>query len=81
VESRKPVLPAQVDRFLLEEEIMKVWSLKDNIDLVYEKASELKDPKEADFMANILLGVSLLFQARMDKLFTTFEELIRGKDL
>ena len=74
-------LTTKPDRFTLEQEIMSAWAMKDNLDLIYEVAGELKDPEEADHLQNLLLGVVTLYERRMNKLLKTFELLIKENDL
>lgn len=67
------------DRFDLETEIMGCWNI----------TSELKSLAEAvcdknlsnDSIANILIGLTELYNLKFDKTFGTFEQLVRGKQL
>jgi hypothetical protein len=68
-------------RFDLEQEIMECWNITSDIDDVYEyvmngNGNELSTD-ERDRVANILLGVSQLYELKFNKLFNTFEECVK----
>jgi hypothetical protein len=65
------------DRFDFEQQIMECWHVTDDIQTVTEYL--LDAPLEADRedkIANMLLGIEALYQAKFDKLFTQFESLV-----
>ena len=66
------------DRFDFEQQIMECWHVTDDIQTVTEYLLDapLKDDRE-DKIANMLLGIESLYQAKFDKLFTQFEALVR----
>jgi hypothetical protein len=69
------------NRFDLEQEIMECWNITSDIDDVYEyvmngNGNELSTD-ERDRVANILLGVSQLYELKFNKLFNTFEECVK----
>jgi hypothetical protein len=69
------------NRFDLEQEIMECWNVTSDIDDVYDyvmngNGNELSTD-ERDKVANILLGVSQLYELKFNKLFNTFEECVK----
>jgi hypothetical protein len=69
------------NRFDLEQEIMECWNITSDIDDVYEyvmngNGNELSTD-ERDRVANILLGMSQLYELKFNKLFNTFEECVK----
>ena len=69
------------NRFDLEQEIMECWNVTSDIDDVYDyvmngNGNELSTD-ERDRVANILLGVSQLYELKFNKLFNTFEECVK----
>lgn len=69
-----------VDRFELEQDIMKCWSVTDDIDILaaYVMQSEKLD---RDQLANMLLGMKDLYHLKFEKCFNTFENVIRNKGI
>jgi len=71
----------QYDRFNLEEEIMNVWQTRDDLDAVTERIMDDPDgPMTEDQTANILIGLSELFETRCKKLWKVFETMIHQKN-
>jgi hypothetical protein len=69
-------------RFDLEQEILECWKITDDMNDVYEYViNTSKGIDDADKVANILLGMSQLYDLKFQKLFNTFEELIKNKKL
>ena len=69
------------DRFNLEEEIMNVWQTRDDLDAVTERIIDDPDgPMTEDQTANILIGLSELFETRCKKLWKVFETMIHQKN-
>ncbi len=63
------------DRFKLEEQIQAAWSVVDDLKLLNEVVME-KNPS-TDTVANYLLGLETIYQAKFEKLFETFEKMIQ----
>lgn len=63
-----------VDRFNLEEDILRCWNVTDDIDLLYRSVME-KD-LTTDQIANALLGMKTLYDMKFDEMFNHFETLI-----
>ena len=69
------------DRFNLEEEIINVWQTRDDLDAVKERIIDDPDgPMTEDQTANILIGLSELFETRCKKLWKVFETMIHQKN-
>ena len=65
------------DRFDFEQQIMACWNVTSDIKTVTEYL--LDAPLEAnreDKIANMLLGIEALYEAKFDKLFRQFEDLV-----
>lgn len=65
------------DRFDFEQQIMACWNVTSDIKTVTEYL--LDAPLEAgreDKIANMLLGIEALYEAKFDKLFRQFETLV-----
>ena len=66
------------DRFDFGQQIMSCWNVTSDIRTVTEYL--LDAPLEADRedkIANMLMGIEALYQAKFDKLFNQFEDLVR----
>jgi uncharacterized protein YeeX (DUF496 family) len=61
--------------FDLEQEIMDAWHVVDDIDLLYENVIET-DMSTGD-IANVLLGLKIVYNMRFQKLFNTFEDICK----
>ena len=66
-------------RFDLEQEIMDCWGVTDDINVLAENVME-KSP-DADTIANVLIGMQSLYQMKFERLFDTFEQCIKNKEL
>ena len=68
------------DRFNLEEEIMNVWQTRDDLDAVTERIiDDPAGPMTEDQTANVLIGLSELFETRCKKLWKVFETMVKEK--
>lgn len=69
------------DRFDLEQDIMKCWSITDDIQALCERVVE-DEVLDRDRIANYLLGLQEIYNIKFDKLFAGFENLMhQGKIL
>jgi hypothetical protein len=70
-----------VDRFDLEQQILKCWNVTEDVDLLYRNL--LDGPKEmtTDEIANALLGIQTLYEMKFNELFNTFEKLVHEKKI
>ena len=65
------------DRFDFEQQIMNCWNVTSDIRTVTEYLLDapLEDGRE-DKIANMLMGIEALYNAKFDKLFSQFEDLV-----
>jgi hypothetical protein len=59
----------------MEEQIMAVWSMCDELSLLAENI--LENDMSRDDICNALVGLKIMHQLKSEKLFNTFEKLIR----
>jgi hypothetical protein len=70
------------DRFDLEQQIMECWNVTTDLRHVCEYLLDAPlEPNREDKMANMLLGMEELYNHKFDKMFKTFEYLIRSGKL
>jgi hypothetical protein len=62
-------------RFDLEEQIMAAWTVVEDLKLLTE--SVIEHDMSKDRIANALVGLAEMQQLKFNKLFDTFETLIR----
>ena len=65
------------DRFDVEQGILSCWHVTDDIDLLYKKVMETE--MSTDDIANFLLGLKTIYNAKFDSLFAAFEETISNE--
>ena len=63
------------DRFDLEQQIMACWNVTSDIETLFEGVIE--SDMTPDQITNILLGMKQLYELKFDKLFNTFEQLMK----
>lgn len=69
-----------VDRFDLEQGIMKCWNVTEDVDLLYRNV--LDGPEmTTDEISNALLGIKTLYEMKFNELFNTFEQLVHDKKI
>lgn len=68
-----------MDRFDLEQNIMKCWNITDDINLVYKNVME--SDMSTDDIANALLGLKTLYDMRFEELFNNFETMIHERKI
>lgn len=71
-------LPAETNRFTLEEKILDCWRIIDDL----ETLGRVYDREHTeDEILNILIGVTQLYDQRFNELFDTFEQCIKDKSI
>jgi len=65
-----------MDRFDLEEALSSLYNMSDDIDIVLHSYMDSKVRLTEDDLANMLIGVKALHNARYQKMWEIFEELI-----
>ena len=71
-------IQVKFNRFDFEQEIMECWNVTTDIRTVSEYLQDA--PLEAgreDKIANMLMGIEALYEVKFDKLFRSFEQLVR----
>lgn len=61
-------------RFDMEQEIMRIWGLKEDLELFHEKYLDGPKPMTEDEVSNTLAGLITLTDLRCEKAFNTFEK-------
>ena len=71
----------KVDRFDLEQQILKCWNVTEDVDLLHRTL--LDGPREmtTDEISNALLGIQTLYEMKFNELFNTFEKLVHEKKI
>lgn len=69
-----------MNRFDLEQEILNCWRVTDDIDLLYRRVMD-GPPMTEDDIANFLLGLKTVYNARFEHTWDVFEECIRNKQI
>jgi len=67
------------DRFDLEQEIMECWNVTKDVKLLRETISN--NVVTQDFQENFLLGLETIYEAKFEKLWNTFENCIKSKQI
>ena len=65
------------DRFDLEQEIMKCWSVTEDIDNLYYAQESMSE----DEVQNYLLGLKAIYEVKFNKLWDTFEACIKNRQI
>lgn len=66
-----------IDRFDLEQDIMNCWQVKEDLDTFLH--AYLDGPEmSTDEVSNVILGLSSLYQLKFQKLWDTFEQLLKN---
>ena len=66
------------DRFDFEKQNMNCWNVTSDIRTVTEYLLDAPlEPGREDKMANMLIGIEALYQAKFEALFSQFEDLVR----
>ncbi len=66
-----------LDRFDLEQQIMKCWSVTEDIDNLYHAAESMSE----DEVQNYLLGLNIIYEVKFNKLWDTFEKCVRSNQI
>ena len=71
-------IQVKFDRFEFEQEIMECWNITTDIRVVSEYLMDAPlEVSREDKIANMLIGIEALYEAKFDKLFRSFEQLVR----
>lgn len=69
------------DRFDLEQAILAAWTTKEDLDLFLEQYMDGPRSMTEDEVANYMLGLSAIHDARMQRVFAIFEYLIAQRKI
>ena len=67
----------QKDRFDLEQEIMECWNVTKDIQNFYHAQENMDEDQRANYM----LGLEQIYEVKFEKLWATFEQCIRNKQI
>ena len=70
-----------MNRFDLEEAMSQLYNMGDDIDIILHAYMDAEVRPTEDDMANMLIGVKALHNARYQKMWEVFETLIKEKKL
>ena len=65
------------NRFDLEQEIMECWNVVKDIELYYDSQESMCE----DHRLNYLLGLQTMYELKFNKLWDTFEQCVRNKQI
>lgn len=70
-----------MNRFDLEEAMSQLYNMGDDIDIVLHSYMDARIRPTEDEMANMLIGIKALHNARYQKMWQIFEELVKNKTI
>ena len=72
----------QYDRFVLEEEIHKVWHTEEDLDTILYRIMDAPDgPPSEDEVTSMLIGLKEIHKSRCLKLWDVFETMVENKKI
>ena len=66
-------------RFDLEQQILECWHVTGDIKLVMERACD--HGMTQDELANVLIGLEALYELKFNRLWETFEQCVKTKQI
>ena len=79
--NNKCVIIISMNRFDLEEAMSQLHGVGDDIDIVLHSYMDARIRPTEDEIANMLIGIKALHNARYQKMWQIFEELIQNKTI
>jgi hypothetical protein len=70
-----------MDRFKLEEQLQSCASVQEELETILYKVGDSPTPPTEDELANMLIGVIELHKVRYEKMWNTFETLVKDKTI
>jgi len=70
-----------MDRFKLEEQLSDCASVEQELETIMYKVGDSSTPPTEDELVNMLIGVIELCKVRHERVFTTFETLVKEKKI
>lgn len=81
MERRRENLPLFASNLMkLEDHIMSVWSTKEDIDTVLWAVMDKPQPLSEDDLANLLIGIAAMHDARCQQLYETYTNLLKERN-
>lgn len=81
MERRRQNLPLFASNLVkLEDHIMSVWSTKEDIDTVLWAVMDKPQPLSEDDLANLLIGIAAMHDARCQQLYETYTNLLKERN-
>ncbi len=65
----------------LETEIMNVGQIEADLESLLYKVMDDPNPPTEDELGNLLIGMIAMHRVRFDKMFSTFEDCVKNKQL
>jgi len=73
------------DRFVLEQNVMNCWEIIEDLDLLADSIINSDKyslgPEDEDRVVNKLTGIKELYEMRFDRLWDTFEDMVKHGQL
>jgi hypothetical protein len=69
----------EFNRFDMEQQLMSCWGVVDDMKVVTEEV--LEGDYDRDKIANMLLGMETLYDAKFNKLFAMFENGVTSRNI
>jgi hypothetical protein len=69
----------EFNRFDMEQQLMSCWGVVDDMKVVIEEV--LEGDYDRDKVANMLLGMEALYDAKFNKLFAMFENGVTSRSI
>ena len=79
--NNKCVIIISMNRFDLEEAMSQLYGVGEDIDIVLHSYMDAAIRPTEDEIANMLIGIKALHNARYQKMWQIFEELIKNKTI
>ena len=67
------------NRFDLEQQILDLWKITDELDMVYQRVMDRG--MTTDEVANVLLGLVSLYNLKFDRCWETFDKCVVNKNV
>ena len=64
----------------MEQELLHCWAITEDLKLLAKECEAIEDPKVADRLQNIVLGLETVYDMRFQEAWNTFEYLIGVQD-
>lgn len=69
------------DRFDFEQRFLESWVITQDLKLLAEACEDIEDPKVADNIMNLANGLIAVYDAKFQKTWEIFEELVHNQEI